>query len=230
MRYFIFVLVLLMTQAISAQTEQGSVVFEGNTSVSFGSLKVNGLQNIFDYQSGLPNNSFKNTSLSLHAGYFIINNLSINLSLNYNYDVVNYDNSIYSDGNDSYLSYGIFSRYYINNLWLWVQVGYKIGQLSEYSFLENVNYAWSVNSIAPILIEYDGGGIIPINTFLLDFGFSFFISPNISIDPTIGVTRTTSSIENIAFINQAGESTGQFDLGIESIRFKLSVGCILHLE
>ena len=66
--------------------------------------------------------------------------------------------------------------------------------------------------------------------FLLDFGFSFFISPNISIDPTIGVTRTTSSIENIAFINQAGESTGQFDLGVESIRFKLSVGCILHLE
>ena len=229
MRCFIVALILLMTQVISAQTEQGAVVFEGNTIISFGSLKANGLQNFFDDHSGLPNNSFKNTSLSLHAGYFIIKNLSVNLSLNYNYDVVNYDNSIYSDGTDSYLSYGIFSRYYINNLWLWVQVGYKIGQLSEYSFLENSNHAWSVNSIAPILIEYDGGETIPINTFLLDFGFSFFISPNISIDPTIGATRTTSSIENIAFINQAGESTDQLDLRFESIRFKLSVGCVLHL-
>ena len=48
MRCFIFVLVILMTQVISAQTEQGSVVFEGNTGVSFGSLKAKGLQNIFD--------------------------------------------------------------------------------------------------------------------------------------------------------------------------------------
>ena len=230
MKAFIFVLAFLITQLISAQTEQGAVVFEGNTSISFGSLKVNAFQDVFAYDSGLPNNSLKSTSFSFNAGYFIIDNLSIKLSINYNYDIVNYDNSVYSDGEDSYLSYGVFGRYYINNLWLWVQAGYKIGQLSEYSFLENANYAWSANSIAPLATEHSGSETVRINTFLLDFGFSFFISPNISIDPTIGVTRTTSSIENIAFINHAGESTGQFDLGVESIRFKLSVGCILHLE
>tara|TARA_B100000965_G_scaffold257470_1_gene216932 strand:- start:496 stop:1188 length:693 start_codon:yes stop_codon:yes gene_type:complete len=230
MRSFIFVLAFLITKLISAQTEKGAVVLEGNTSISFGSLKVNSLHNIFAYESGLPNNSLKNTSFSFNAGYFIIDKLSINLSINHNYDIVNYNSSIYCDGEDSYLSYGIFGRYYINNLWLWVQAGYKIGQLSDYSFLENANYAWSANSIAPLATEQNGSTTVPINTFLLDFGFSFFISPSISIDPTIGATKTTWLMQNIAFINEAGEATDSFDLGIKSVQFKLTVGLILHLQ
>ena len=94
MRCFIFVVLILMTQVISAQTERGAVVFEENTSISFGSLKVSALQDVFAYDSGLPNNSLKSTSFSFNAGYFIIDNLSINLSINYNSDIVNYDYSI----------------------------------------------------------------------------------------------------------------------------------------
>jgi len=228
MKAFVFVLAFLMTKLISAQTEQGAVVLEGNTSISFGSLKVNSLHSIFAYESGLQNNSLKSTSSSFSAGYFIIDKLSINLSINYNYDVVNYDS--YSDGQDSYLSYGVFGRYYINNLWLWVQAGYKIGQISEYSFLENANYAWSANSIAPLATEQNGSKTVPINTFLLDIGFSFFISPSISIDPTIGATRTTWSMQNFAFINEAGDDTDSFDLGGKSVQFKLAIGFILHLQ
>ena len=230
MRVFVFVLAFSITKLISAQTEQGAIVFEGNTSINFGSLKVNSLHNIFTYESGLPNNSLKSTSFSFNAGYFIIDNLSINLSINYNYDIVNYKNSIYNDGEDSYLSYGVIGRYYINNLWLWVQAGYKIGQISEYSFLENANYAWSSNSIAPLAIEQNGSEMVPINMFLLDFGFSFFISPNISIDPAIGATRTTWSVQNISFINEAGDATDSFDLAAKSVQLKLSVGFILHLQ
>ncbi|MBF25937.1 MAG: hypothetical protein CMP49_05430 [Flavobacteriales bacterium] len=230
MRCLFFVITILITQLISAQSEQGAVVFEGNTNVSIGSLQLTELKNTFTYQSELPNNSFKSTSLSLNAGYFIINNLSINLSLKFNYDIINYNNNIYSDGEYSYLSYGVFSRYYINNLWLWVQAGYQIGRISDYSLLDNLNYSWSSNYIAPLAIEHSGIENIPINTFLLDFGFSFFINPNISIDPTIGTTRTTYTIKNIAYINQYEENTDKLDLVLASFQFKLSIGIIFHLH
>ena len=161
------------------------------------------------------NNKLTSTSISLNTGYFIINNLSINLSLNYNYDLINYDNTIYTDGKDYYLNYGLFGRYYINNLWLWVQAGYKIGQITDYNLLEQLLGATIT---------------IPMNTFLLDFGFSFFISPNISINPTIGITRNIYSIENIILMDETGEASELIDLSFKSIQLQLSIGMKIHLQ
>ena len=214
MRCLVLLLLFFIMQIISAQTEKGTIIFEANTSISFGNLKPNGLPSILEHESELTNNKLTSTSISLNTGCFIINNLSINLSLNYNCDLINYDNTNYTDGKDSYLNYGLFGRYYINNLWLWVQTGYKTGQITDYNLLEQLLGAKIT---------------IPVNTFLLDFGFSFFISPNISINPTIGATRTIYSTENINLIDEAGETSELIDLSFKSMQLQLSVGLKIHL-
>ena len=71
----ILLFALLITVGASAQTEQGKMRVGGTSDLGFSSIKQDGADN--------STNSF---DVSLGAGYFLINNLSLDLGLGFGYE------------------------------------------------------------------------------------------------------------------------------------------------
>ena len=79
---------LFMILGISAQTEQGVIVLEGNSNLNLGNATVaeyhqSIAEYTHDFPSLLPENVFTTTRFSVNSSYFIINNLAIGATLNY---------------------------------------------------------------------------------------------------------------------------------------------------
>ena len=212
-----------MILGISAQTEQGVIVLEGNSNLNLGNATVaeyhqSIAEYTHDFPSLLPENVFTTTRFSVNSSYFIINNLAIGATLNYTSTLINYDDNILPDVEISYLSYGILSRYYFGNIW--GQASYTIGQVETYE-----NYMLAE---VPGTFIFDSDEEVAINTFAFNVGYAVYLTPNVAINPSLGYTMTNSTIAR-RFQNENGEYYG--DHRIKDIRngFNFSFGIALHL-
>src|SRR5690606_1947571 len=79
--------------AASAQINQGAILVNAQSDLSFVSYSPDG------------NDSFSEFDLNLKGGYFVIENLAVGANLGYFKD---------SEADDAITSFGLFGRYYVN--------------------------------------------------------------------------------------------------------------------
>ena len=170
MKIFItIVFTFFLVSGLFAQTEKGTILFNAGSNFGFSSLSVT------DYsghsEMDLVGMTITETAFSLNAGAFVIDNLALGLLVNYS------SSKTVANGEDDLLSRtvlcGFMARYYIGNSGLWGEGSYILGSLDEGNF-----YMYT-NGIGASL------------------GYAWYLSDNISINPSVGYLNTRNEEEKI---------------------------------
>ena len=191
----ILVLGLLLSFHFYAQTEKGHFLIAANSNFSFTSVSTS-----VEDSDAEVNNTYLNFSSA--AGYFITDNLSIGLLVNYT------DNVNKGPINSSFLA-GPFARYYFaksEKLLPFAQTAITFGSNSYTIFYD---YGWNQGEEKKVSSDIFG--------YEMDLGLSILLSKQISFDIILGYAHTK---ENTPYIDLNGtettteKNTGAFGLNL----------------
>jgi len=145
----VFLALVLFAVGAFAQTERGKIRIGGSSNLGYSSASYN--QTDFDGSS----NSF---FINVHGGYFIVDNLSLEVGVLYGY---------------SWLNSREFGKSYF------IQVG---GELGFRYYFPMKFFLGSNFDISHILISsfYD-----PLSNFNVEAGYAWFLSENVALEPAI---------------------------------------------
>jgi|TARA_B110000902_G_scaffold145585_1_gene167889 hypothetical protein len=159
----------LLVLGLSAQTEEGTILLGADSNFGFVNLSLSDIEG--EDKSDLPDMTSSVTEFSINGGYFIIDNLAIGLGINYTSSKVELEGA--DDSESSLLTYGLLVRYYVGESGLWGEGSYLIGT------------------------QDDGADDIDISGIGIDVGYAWYLSDNISINPSLGYYIMNGEVDNI---------------------------------
>jgi hypothetical protein len=147
MKRILFILaVSLFTVSAMAQTEKGKIRLGGDLDLSFLNTK-------YDYEGAKASNSF---NLGVNGGYFVIDNLSVNAGLGFDYTKAGGDDDALTT-----FGFSLGARYYLQS---------KIFFGGDFDI---ISQKYGDDS-------FTGTGFTP------SIGYAWFVKDNIAIEPAIG--------------------------------------------
>ena len=111
------------------------------------------------------------TEFSLNGGYFVMDGLALGLVIDYSSSKTEIEGA--DDQETSLMTYGFMARYYIGESGLWGQGSYAMGT------------------------QDNGGDDTNISGITLSVGYAWYLSDNISINPTIGYNMMNSEANDV---------------------------------
>jgi len=163
------VFTFFIVSGLFAQTEKGTILFNAGSNFGFSSLSVTDFSDVDE--SDLLDMTSTVTAFSLNGGAFVIDNLALGLVVNYSSSKIEVEGE--DDSISSTMVYGFMARYYIGESGLWGEGIYTIGTLDE------------------------GADDMDTNGIGVSLGYAWYLSDNISINPSVGYLMTSSEQENI---------------------------------
>ena len=159
----------LLVLGLSAQTEKGTILLGADSNFGFVSLSLSDLEG--EDESDFPDITSTVTEFSLNGGYFVIDDLALGLVINYTSSKLEMEGA--DDSESSLMTYGFMARYYVGESGLWGQGNYIMGT------------------------QDDGADDIDISGIGIDVGYAWYLSDNISINPSLGYYMMNSEVDNI---------------------------------
>ncbi|MEE2931531.1 MAG: hypothetical protein VX370_03295 [Bacteroidota bacterium] len=211
-RIFTILCAVLVSFGLSAQTDAGSILITGNSTLSYDSysnnsydetLTIGGVSqsNSGDYED----NSSNTMAFNLYGGYFVMDGLAAGLAIQYSSQKDEYKGVDPATGNvttltdeSSSMTFGPVVRYYVMETGAWAQLGYLFGSTDD----------GDDDTEEPSRSQIHIAG-----------GYSIMLSDNVSLAPNISYDMITDKLEysetGISYEGKIKSSNFGFGVGIE---------------
>jgi hypothetical protein len=159
----------LLVLGLSAQTEKGTILLGADSNFGFVSLSLSDIEGEDEFD--IPDMTSNVTEFTFNGGCFVIDDLALGLVINYTNSKLEMEGA--DDSESSLLTYGLLARYYVGESGLWGEGSYLIGT------------------------QDDGADDIDISGIGIDVGYAWYLSDNISINPSLGYYIMNGEVDNI---------------------------------
>lgn len=197
-KFILLAIVLVSTNVILAQTEQGKYVLSGATGLQFISSNIE-----YEYdgqsQGDLTQTSF---SITPSIGYFVINNLAIGLSANFSTSTQKNLGSKYTNKSTMILPSALYYFPVAGNLRPLVQVGAGIMSTVSEGDFSSPFYESYKQETSGLAINFGGGA-------------AYFINENVSLN--FGLSYTMANLkhgDDSDFVQKQGNFAGNVGLSV----------------
>ena len=158
----------ILTLGLSAQTDAGNIMLEGNSNLNFTSMSISSVE-VDGTSLDVDDDGTSQFGLDVVGGYFFMDGLAGGL-------ILDYSSSSAGDASSSSMTIGPIVRYYIGESGMWGQLSYGIGSSSEDD---------GTNS-------YDGPSISALG---FGVGYAVWLSDNVAFNPSLGYSMVTSTMD-----------------------------------